>query len=398
MPSVLMLLEFDFPQDDRVEKEALTLLKMGFRVSILCPAFKKQPGHEVYNNIEIHRFSINKNIFKKLLGLCQIFPFYHNLWRRQVNRLLKTRDFRVLHIHDLPLCRLGAYYKDKQKMIFIADMHENYPAMVSGQEHIQKFLNRYLISVKRWYALEKKWLRPADHIVCTAPGMIDRLTKILGAQKSFALVPNTIHPETFTTSQKADPEVEKKYEDKFVVFYYGGVSRQRGIQHLIEAALLISKEIKNLKIVIVGDGSYLNDLKKMAGAKGVANYVDFEGWQPQSKLASYLKNTSVAVIPHLKSEHTDNTSPNKLFMFMYYAKPIVVSDCNYLVNIIEDTRCGLIFKSGKPEDLALQILRLYRNSGQRLKLGENAKRSLFEKYQWNLTVEPLRKIYQLYLG
>jgi glycosyltransferase involved in cell wall biosynthesis len=282
-------------------------------------------------------------------------------------------------------------------MIFIADMHENYPAMVSGQEHIRKFPNKYMISVKRWYALEKKWLRQADHIVCTAPGMIDRLTRVLGKARSFALVPNTIQPEAFLATQKPFPETEKKYEGKFVVLYYGGVSQQRGIQHLIEAVPLLAKDIPGLKIVIVGDGSYLQNLKKQAKETGTENHVDFEGWQPQSKLGSYLKNTDIAIIPHLKSEHTDNTSPNKIFMFMLYAKPVLVSNCKYLEDIIEDTQSGLIFESGNPADLARQILKLYRDGGLRTKLGENAKKSLYEKYQWNSTVEPLKKIYQLYL-
>jgi hypothetical protein len=69
MNSVLMLLEFEFPQDDRVEKEALTLLDTGFRVSILCPAFSKKPVHEMYKGIEIFRFPVRSNFFKKLLGL-----------------------------------------------------------------------------------------------------------------------------------------------------------------------------------------------------------------------------------------------------------------------------------------------------------------------------------------
>ena len=392
-----MLLEFEFPQDDRVEKEALTLLETGIQVSILCPTFSNKPVHEIYKNIHIHRFGVNKNLFKKFLGLCQLFPFYHNLWRGHINHLLRKKNFEILHIHDLPLCKLGAHYKKQHNMIFIADMHENYPAMVSGQEHIVKFPNRYLISVKKWYALEKKWLQPADHIICTAPGMIERLKTILGTEKSFALVPNTIHPEEFAASQKPDPAIEKKYEGQFVILYYGGISRQRGIQVLIDAIPLLANKIPKLKMVIVGDGSYLHVLKKQAKEKNVTPYVDFEGWQPQSRLGAYLKKTSVAVIPHLKSEHTDNTSPNKIFMFMYYGKPVLASDCNYMVDVIEDTQSGLIFKSGNVTDLARQILRLYEDPELKSRLGEKAKKNLLGKYQWNSTVEPLRKIYQLYL-
>jgi len=256
-----MLLEFEFPHDDRVEKEALTLIEMGFSVVVLCPDFSGKPLHEIYKGIEIKRFSVGKNFFKKLLGLCQLFPFYHNMWQRQVRRLLKTREFSVLHIHDLPLCKLGPLVKKSRKIAFIADMHENYPSMVSGQEHIRKFPNKFLISIDRWYAMEKKWLREADHIICTAPGMIERLKTVVGSGKSFALVPNTIHPESFIKARQQDPATERKYENKFVLLYFGGISEQRGIQNMIEAVPELTKEIKNLKVVIVGEGSYLSQLK-----------------------------------------------------------------------------------------------------------------------------------------
>ncbi len=398
MPSILMLLEFEFPHDDRVEKEALTLVDLGFRVAILCPTFSGKSKQETYKGIEIFRFSINKNYFKKLLGLCQILPFYHNLWRRNADNLINKLGAKIIHIHDLPLCKLGVHFKNKYQLVYIADMHENYPAMVSGQEHIKRFPNKLLININGWYAREKKWLQHADQIICTAPGMIDRLTNILGQEKSFILVPNTINPEEFAASQHQDLAIEKKYENKFVVLYYGGVSQQRGIQNMIQAVPVLSDKIQNLKVVIVGDGSYLDELKNLTTKMNVSGDVDFEGWQSQSKLASYMKNTSIAVIPHLKSEHTDNTSPNKLFMFMYFGKPTLSSNCNYLINIIEKTNSGIIFESGNTLDLAKKILRLYQHPDLKQKLGENAKKSLLQAYNWDKTVEPLRKIYKSYFN
>lgn len=40
-------------------------------------------------------------------------------------------------------------------MVYVTDMHENYPAMVAGQEHINKFPNKVLISVKNGTNLKK---------------------------------------------------------------------------------------------------------------------------------------------------------------------------------------------------------------------------------------------------
>lgn len=82
---------------------------------------------------------------------------------------------------------------------------------------------------------------------------------------------------------------------------------------------------------------------------------------------------------------------------MYFGKPTLASNCNYLENLIEETKSGLIYESGNSGDFAEKILELYRNPGLRVELGEQARKILHEKYYWDLTVGPLRKIYQLYL-
>ena len=204
MKNVLMVLDKEFPSDDRVEKEALSLIQNGFNVSILCPTFRKRSKKEEYKGIYIFRFSLNKIIFNKILGLIQIFPIYKYLWLNNIGRLIKSRNIDILHIHDLPLCCTIDEIKKKRKVKIVADMHENYPAMVAGQEHVKRFPNRYLISIKKWYKLEKEWLNNADIIICTASGMIQRLRNNLNSHKTFVLVPNTIDVDEFKASQNND--------------------------------------------------------------------------------------------------------------------------------------------------------------------------------------------------
>jgi len=60
----------------------------------------------------------------------------------------------------------------------------------------------------------------------------------------------------------------------------------------------------------------------------------------------------VAIIPHLKSEQTDNSSPNKLYEYMYLMKPIVASNCNSVKRIVEEGQSGIIYQHESPRDLA----------------------------------------------
>jgi len=394
MPTILMLLEKEFPQDDRVEKEALSLMKGGFKIILLSPNFSNKPSQESYKGIKIIRFSIKKSHHNKLLGLSQHLPFFRILWYRKSLEILKERKVDVVHVHDLPLCKVGLMLKRKHKLRYVADMHENYPAMVRSQEHARKFPHKLLISISGWYKREKKWLKQADFIICTAKGMIERLKKILGENKTFVLTPNTLFLTEFDESQKSNPEIEKKFLGKFGILSYGVVSEARGIQFLIEAIPIIKEHIDNLLVLIVGEGKYLTVLKEQAHKLGVASWIAFEGWQPQSYLNSYMRNTEIAIIPHIKSEHTDNTSPNKLFMFMHFGKPVVTSNCRYIEEIIEKEECGVVFENGNVAQLAKYIIDLYRDIDKRKLMGSKAKAAIERKYNWEETIKPLVSTYK----
>lgn len=393
MKSVLMLLENEFPHDDRVEKEALSLIKANFKVYLLCPTFSRQKTLENYNGIEVRRFSINKTVFKKLLGLIQLFPFYKNLWKKKAASIVKKENIDIIHLHDLPLCCLIDSMKAHKHLKFVADMHENYPAMVAGQGHMKRIPNKYLISIKKWYKLERRWLQGADLIICTASGMIRRLQKEIGEYHNFALVPNTVDIEKFKRSQVRDSKIEKRFVDDFLVLSYGVVSEQRGVQYAVRAINILKDRIPEIKLLILGDGAYLNQLNEQVESLKLRKYVIFEGWQKQAHLISYMENTDVCIIPHIKSEHTDNTSPNKLFHFMYFGKPVVASNCNYIQEIVEKEHCGVIYNYDSESEFAESILALYDRKAEREAMGINGLNAIRRKYNWETTASSMVEKY-----
>ena len=112
-------------------------------------------------------------------------------------------------------------------------------------------------------------------------------------------------------------------------------------------------------------------------------------------MQAYIENSQICVIPHVRSEQTDNSSPNKLFQYMYFKKPLISSDCKSLEKLILEENCGLIFKDRDSKDLANKIIKLYSNSDLRKQLGENGHNSVVSKYNWEATSEALRQIYYI---
>jgi glycosyltransferase involved in cell wall biosynthesis len=97
-----------------------------------------------------------------------------------------------------------------------------------------------------------------------------------------------------------------------------------------------------------------------------------------------IAESDAAIIPHLRTENNDASSPNKLYQYMYLEKPVIASDCISLKRIITETDAGFIYRNDSPEELASLLEKLKSN---RKLLGEkagNGKRSVLESLNWNL--------------
>lgn len=79
---------------------------------------------------------------------------------------------------------------------------------------------------------------------------------------------------------------------------------------------------------------------------------------------------------------------------MFMKKPVLVSDCKPIKRIVEETASGLIFKSGKPKDLARKIINLYRNKDLRLLYGQKGYDAVMNHYNWEKESKKLISLYK----
>ena len=389
-----MVLDREFPPDDRVEKEARSLIKAGFEVHLLCFTFGRLPVFEEYKGIKVHRVFMPRAFFKKLSALILTVPFYRRFWQKRMKTFVAENEIDVLHIHDLPLVGVGLEIKKQFNIPLIADMHENYPVFISEIKFANTLAGRLLISKKKWFKKEREWLSAADRIIVVNEGMQERIEQQGVQGKTFVVVPNSPEIKQVLNSQEDLPELEAKYRDKFVLFYFGGLDSRRGLDVLIETIAVLRKQISNLNIVIVGNGSYRSVLEEQIKALNVESYVSFEEWHPVAHLQAFLKWANVGVIPHLKSPQTDNSSPNKLFLYMLFKIPIVASNCRSIQAVVEEDKCGLIFTSGNSAELARHILYLYNHPEDSQAMGAHGFKAVTQKYDWSVGADRMIKMYK----
>jgi len=384
---ILMLLDREFPPDIRVENEALSLISEGHTVHVLSYNFGNLPSSGNHKGILISRFSIHKQLAKKSLGLILVLPLFKLIWKRAVLSLLKELSFDAIHIHDLPLCILAKNLKSKGYKV-VADMHENYPFLVSEQSYMKSRFAGYILRKRCWFRKEREWLSSVDTVISVDEGMKDRLQKVIG-EKKIIVVPNSYNFQSFHKDQEDVPNLNSLFKNEFVITYIGGFDEIRGIDLLIRALSKVKDTLTDIKLLLVGDGSNFSNLAELTKQLALEGRVIFTGWQPTSFMKSYIQASSVCVIPHLRSVQTDNSSPNKLFQYMVCGKPVITSNCTSLERIILQEECGLVFSDKNVDDLVEKILFLHNHPEICHQMGMNGTKAVMERYNWDVTVRAL---------
>jgi glycosyltransferase involved in cell wall biosynthesis len=90
--------------------------------------------------------------------------------------------------------------------------------------------------------------------------------------------------------------------------------------------------------------------------------------------------------------------PVKMFEFMAAGLPVVVSDFPLCRDIVEGNRCGVCVDPENLEQVAKVIRRLKDDPETRREMGENGRRAVVEKYNWQAEAEKLLALYRAMLG
>ena len=389
-----MILDKEFPPDMRVENEAVTLVQAGHDVFILCFDYNgKQTKSDKYRGIYRTRISKSRKWIKHGRGLINtIFDYYSRFWANRIKKFVRDNGIDVLHIHDLYL--VGAGLKTQRQLIIplVADLHENYVEGLKHYKFANTFPGKYIISISKWEKTEVEWCKGIDHLITVIDEAVERYYSLGIPKEKITVVANYVKQSEFLNCED-NREILNRYQDKFVISYIGGFDIHRGLETVIQAMPEIVKKCEKVKLVLVGKGQNSGELIQLAEEINVGKYISFEGWQPPSNLPSYIKTSDVCLIPHLKTVHTDNTIPHKLFHYMLLEKPVVATNCNPIERIINETKCGLVYKSNDSNGLAECITKLYKDSELRKKMGKNGKKAVMGKYNWEKTSKHLIDLY-----
>jgi len=127
-------------------------------------------------------------------------------------------------------------------------------------------------------------------------------------------------------------------EDEKMLLSLSRVSYEKNIQAVLSAFAEVLKEEQKVKLVVAGDGPYLNNLKEQAQELQIEEYVVFTGMIAPSETALYYKAADFFI-----SASTSETQGLTYLESLASKTPIIAHGNPYLDNLINDKMFGTLY-------------------------------------------------------
>jgi len=232
----------------------------------------------------------------------------------------------------------------------------------------------------------------ADHILCVSRVLADEARQRGAGNECIHVLPNAIDPNRFRSPGREHAlRSSLSIEDSIVIGHVGLFYRWDRLDTLIEVVRSLRDRHPEIKILLVGDGPEMENLRQTAFRLGMDREVIFSGPVPRDDVPAYIDAMDICVLP----DSNAFGSPIALFEFMAMGKPCVVPDLGPMRDVIEEGATGMMFPQGNHSALGEALLRLVEDPSLRSQIGARAKQIVFERHTWKANA---RFVVQLALG
>ncbi|MCA1971265.1 MAG: glycosyltransferase family 4 protein [Caenispirillum sp.] len=385
---VLILVEnLPSPFDRRVWQEATTLRAAGYGVSIICPTGRGCEQHyEEIDGIHIYRYDLP---LEGAGARGYLVEYSAALWHtfRLAFKVRRERGFDIVHACNPPdlLFLVGGFFKLLSGTRFLFDHHDINPELYEAKFGRRDFYWKLMV----W--LERLTFRCADVSIATNESYRKIAIERGGMDPARVFV---VRSGPMLERLKVLPPVEAlKQGRRFLVGYVGVMGRQEGIDLLLQAVRHIVFDMgrQDVHFGLVGGGTSLEEMKRLAAELGVADYVTFTGRVPDREMLEMLNTADVCVNPDIANEMNDKSTMNKIMEYMALGKPIVQFDLTE--GRFSAQEASLYAAKNDPLDLACRIVELLDDPERRVRMGAYGRQRVENELEWKYEAPKLLAAY-----
>lgn len=383
-----------------VRDEACVLSKAGVEVHVARWRYGGRFFHakdSVVDGIHVHGL--------KLFSPRNLFIGFSNLWElpislfplkelgrtgvffsygKQVERIVKRCNIDIIHAHfahpDGLVASLAKNSTNKPLVISVLGYDvQSHPK--SGYGSLSQHHTTYLV---------KRALMTADAIIVGAESHYKTVIRLIGEKRSDKV--HFISPgiDTVRFNPNVDgSKVRKKLgirADQPVVLFARHLRPIYGTEYLIKTVPYVIKKCPDAVFLILGEGSLLADLQRLASDLNVADHVKFLGQVSKTDMSFYYAAIDVFVDPCLVGQGYATLEA------LSCSKPAVGFNVGQIK--IKNGVDGFLVKLGSIEKLANRIVQLIEQPHIRKEMGKKGREVVKENYSLEKRIDEILESYK----
>lgn len=294
-----------------------------YEVTVLSSTKDKQEsGWDVIDGINIYRMYIPSNFY---LLLADLYLFLRSL--------TIIRDFNPTIVHTIsPFYKFsaGAIVAAKFSKIKTVYTRTTFPHE-EGRHFLSILLDKFIFT---------NILKNADVTIVLSKHMKTAMSKKFSRLE---IIPSFITRSYYNNGHK----------NSYSILYVGRLDKFKGVDTLIKSIPYVKNEIPYIKLYIVGNGECFNNLNNLTHLSNLEENVIFKGHLNDSELIDIYSQSDIFVFPSFKEG-----LPMALIEAMSAGLPIIASDIEPCIELLEMGKYGILVKKGDSKALADAICTL----------------------------------------
>jgi glycosyltransferase involved in cell wall biosynthesis len=323
----------------QIVNTCLVFAKMGIKVQLLAGIRRGYSAEKVlgfyglslHPNLEVIRLPLLRREHARHLPFSWNGVFYFFFLLHLLFKKVQSEPKTILFLRYLKLANFILRFKKVLDMPILFEVHEIFHLTTGNARKKERLRD-----------MESNVYSRAEVVISISQSVKDMLMKMGIPKDTIHVVHNGINPKWFGI---------EKTPDASYICYTGSLYQWKGVDILISAMKYLPDE----RLVIVGGGNRIEELKHFSMEEGVSGRVSFAGAVPHTLIPDYLSQAAVAILPNIPSGPSQFSSPLKLFEYMASGIPIVASDLPVFREILVDKKNAILVEPGNSEALASGI-------------------------------------------
>lgn len=372
---ILVVSQHYYPDQFRINEICSALVKRGHVVDVITALPDYTTSHiphkyksgknrnEIYEGVNIHRVSSIERGNGAIKRFLNYISFAVSGW---VYSSRHQQNFDVAMVYQtspvtMAIPAIKACKKYNRKMlIYCCDV---WPESTKAMNlHKLPFLYNIV------HKISKKIYATASIIAVSSKPFIKYLSEINDIpQQRITYIPQ--HGEDML---KTTPPFSDKYKDNYNFLFAGNIGKIQNVECIIHAANKI-KNLDNIKIHIVGDGSNFDSIKNLVSTMKLEHMVILHGRHPIESMPAFYSMADCFILTLTGDSFIGMTLPAKLQGYMSMGKPIVGSIDGSANELINSVGCGICVEAGDVDGFSQALKKVSENREFYSANGKNAR-------------------------